>query len=76
MSMTAAQLVAYINAIQVGDLDAIRHKIGQAREACVEMSQDELAEVLGEAEAALDVADMKTYRKRLATVVAKLGHLK
>lgn len=76
MGMTAAQLVAYINAIQVGDLDAIRGKLDEARRACAELSQAELVDTLVEAEAALDEADLKTYRKRMQTVVARLGHLK
>ncbi len=76
MSMTTTQLVAYINAIRVGEMDAIRGKLGEARQACLDLSQADLAEALTEAELALNQADMKTYRKRVETVVSRLGHLK
>ena len=76
MSMTAAQLVAHINAIRVGEMDVIRGKLGEARRACLNLSRDDLAQALTEAETALDQADMRTYRKRVETVVARLGHLK
>ena len=70
------QLIAFLNAIHVGTLEGIRTKLGQARQACLELGQPELADRLAEAEAALGAADMKTYRKRIETVVARLGHLK
>ena len=35
-----------------------------------------LAEWLGQADTALERADLKTYRKRVETVIARLGHLK
>ncbi len=76
MSMTTHQLVAYINAIRVGDLDGIRGKLGEARRACLDLFQEELADTLSETETALGQSDLKTYRKRIATVVARLGHLK
>ena len=70
------RLIANLNAIDVGGLDAIRSKLTQAREVCAGLGQAELAERLSEAERALIVADLKTYRKRIATVVSRLGHLK
>ena len=76
MSMTTTQLVAYINAIRVGEMDGIRGKLDEARKACRDLDQEDLAQVLTEAEAALDQADMKVYRKRMETVIARLGHLK
>ena len=70
------QLIAFLNAIQVGPLDDIRGKLCEARGRCVDLGQLELADKLAEAEAALDAADLKTYRKRIETVVSRLGHLK
>jgi hypothetical protein len=70
------RLIAYLNAIDVGELDAIRGKLTQAREVCLALDQTELADLLGQAERALFAADLKTYRKRIATVVSRLGHLK
>ena len=70
------QLIAFLNAIHVGALEGIRAKLAQARQACLELARPELADKLSEAEAALAAGDMKTYRKRIETVVARLGHLK
>ena len=74
--MDPGKLISHLNAIAVGDLDVIRAKLRQAREACVEIRQPELADKLREAADALDRADMKTYRKRVETVVSRLGHIR
>jgi len=74
--MNPAQLITYLNSIEIGEMDQIRGKLGEAREACNELSQHQLAEQIDEAEAALQRADVQTYRKRLETVIARLGHLK
>jgi len=74
--MDRSQLIAYLNAIGVGELDSIRTKLREARAACVGLQCSDLAIKLDEAAAALDRADMKTYRKRVETVVARLGHLR
>ncbi len=74
--MSASELVAYLNAIKVGELDGIQARLGEARKACLELRQDGLATTLVEAESALQEADMKTYRKRMETVIARLGHVR
>jgi hypothetical protein len=74
--MTASQLLAYLNAMVLGDLDSIHDKLGEARRACVALDQEALADKLLEAEQALARADLKTFRKRMETVVARLGHLR
>ena len=74
--MTASQLVNYLNAIEIGELEGIRSKLAEARKACEEIEQAELARMLTEADSALQKADVKTFRKLLETVVAQLGHLK
>ena len=75
MEMSASQIMSHLKALRVGDLDAMRGKLQLAREACGELDQNELAGKLDEAMTALDQADMKTYRKRVETVIARLGHL-
>jgi hypothetical protein len=75
-TLDASRLIAFLNAINVGELDGIRAKLAQAREACVALEQAELAARLVEAEEALFAADMKTYRKRIETVISRLGHLR
>jgi len=74
--MTPAQIIASLNSLTVGEMDRIQSKLDEARRACLELSQDELAGHLDEAGTALGRADLRTYRKRVATVVAQLGHLK
>jgi hypothetical protein len=75
-TLDASQLIAFLNAINVGELDGIRAKLAQAREACIDLEQGDLAGKLTEAEEALFEADMKTYRKRIETVIARLGHIR
>ena len=74
--MNPSQLIAFLNAIGVGEMDGIRAKLERAREACRALEQSELADKLTEAETALTQADLRTYRKRLEAVVARLGHLR
>jgi cobalamin biosynthesis protein CobD/CbiB len=74
--MNTSKLIAHLNSINVGEMDGIRSKLVEARQACIALNQQELAAKLEEAEEALEKADLKTYRKRLETVVARLGHLR
>ena len=74
--MNPSQLIAFLNAIQVGDLDIIRSQLVEGRQACVDFSQPELATLLGEALTALDGLDTKTYRRRIECVVSRLGHIR
>ncbi|HKQ61438.1 MAG TPA: hypothetical protein VJS92_09095 [Candidatus Polarisedimenticolaceae bacterium] len=74
--MDPGQLIANLNAIGIGDLDGVLIKLREAKSGCGELEQAELVQLLDEAESALREADLKTFRKRLETVVARLGHLK
>ena len=74
--MNISQLIALLNSINVGEIDTIRARLGEARQACLDLEQCELVAKLEEAEEALARFDLKTYRKRVETVVAKLGHLR
>lgn len=74
--MNASQLIAALNSINVGELDGVRAKLEEARLACSGLQQEELASMLTEAESALMRADLETYRKRIETVIARLGHLR
>jgi len=74
--MNPTQLIAFLNAMTCGDLDAIATKLVEAQAACVELGEGDLASKLEEARAALLDGDLKTYRKRVETVVAGLGHVR
>jgi hypothetical protein len=74
--MTATQIIASLNSLHVGQFDTIQARLEQARQACLGLELEELALKLEEAGTALRGADLKTYRKRVETVVARLGHLR
>jgi hypothetical protein len=71
-----AKIIATLNALNVGEMDLIRAKLDQARQACLDLEQQDLAARLTEASSALLKADLKTYRKRVESVISQLGHLK
>ena len=74
--MNASQLIAHLNAMSCGDLASVSRKLDAAAEACRQMDEAELVAMLTEARGCLDRGDLKTYRRRLQTVVARLGHLR
>lgn len=73
---TPTQLIALLNSLSFGDIDAIRTKLDEARGALEALGHDEVAAIVADARAALMGGDLKTYRKRVETAVAKLGHLR
>lgn len=73
---TPAQLIALLNSLSFGDLDAIRAKLDEARGELVSLGHDDVAVIVSDARTALAGGDLKTYRKRVETAVAKLGHLR
>ncbi len=74
--MDYSKLIAALNALDVGELSGLRAKLAEAKQACVDLDQRELADKLAEAEEALLRADLTTYRKRVETVIARMGHLR
>ena len=74
--MTPSQLIAFLHALKLGDLDALSAKLREAEGACRELERPDLAACVEEAAAALRLADLKTYRRKLETVVSRLGHLR
>ena len=73
--MDPDRVIACLNSINVGEIDVVRARLGEARAGCLEID-GELAVKLDEAGQALASADLRTYRKRIETVVARLGHLR
>lgn len=76
ISVTPGQLIALLNALSRGDLEAIAAKLEEAKGGCLDLGQEELAEKLTQASAALRSSDLKTYRRNVETVVSRLGHLR
>jgi hypothetical protein len=73
---TPSQVIALLNALTHGDLEAIRAKLAEARGACETLGHGDVASIVDEAHGALAGGDLKTYRKKVETAVAKLGHLR
>lgn len=74
--MTAPQLIALLNSLNVGDLDSIRTRLAEAETALADLGHAEVGTIVGEARAALAGGDLKLYRKRVATAISRLGHLR
>ncbi len=74
--MNPGQLIAFLNSIGCGELDAIMAKLAEARKGCEQLEQRDLGALLDEAGQALRSGDPKTFRKKIETVVARLGHVK
>lgn len=74
--MSAAQVIALLNSLATGDLDALRAKLDEASRACDDLGRDDLSAALAEAKASLAACDLKTFRRRVEMVVSKLGHLR
>jgi phosphoenolpyruvate-protein kinase (PTS system EI component) len=75
-SADPSRIIALLNSLGVGEMAVIRAKLDQARQACLELDRADLAERLDEALTALGRAEMKIYRKRVESVVSRLGHLR
>lgn len=74
--MTPSQLIAFLNAMSFGDIVLLHAKLEEARTACLALGQAELVLRLAEARTALGEGDVRTFRKKIETVVSRLGHLK
>lgn len=74
--MTPGQLIAFLNAMSLGDLGTLRAKLEEARAACLALGLADLADRLQEAASALAAADLKGYRRAVETVVSRLGHVR
>lgn len=74
--MNSTQIITFLNALAVGEVESIAKKLGEAEAACKELGQDDLASRLVEARDALRKADVQAYRKHVEAVVSKLGHVK
>lgn len=72
--MTPSRIMASLNALTFGDIEAVRVKLEAAAGACRELGYEDLAVLLVEARDGLSGGDLKLYRKRVETVVSRLGH--
>ncbi len=71
---STSKIIASLNSLSLGKTEVINAKLAEARQACLELDEKELADRLGEAHGALLRGDVETYRKRVESVVSRLGH--
>jgi hypothetical protein len=70
----ASRIIASLNSLSLGKMEAIGDKLDEVRKACLELEETDLADRLGQARGALLRGDVKTYRKRVESVISRLGH--
>ena len=76
MERKASDLIGLLNGISVGEIDAIRGKLESAQQELLSLEQPELAQAMGEALSAVAQGDVKNFRRLVAQVVSKLGHVR
>ena len=74
--MTEKQLIAFLNALTLGDLASLLQKLDQAAGASAALGHEEITTILREARGALGGGDVRGYRRKLETAIARLGHVK
>lgn len=69
-------LLSELNSLQLGELSRVDGQLSRAGEALSELGQAELSERIEEARRSLKSGDLREFRRALANVTARLGHLK
>jgi hypothetical protein len=75
-TLSIDQLLATLNAAEVGSLDAIAAKMRQVQEGLSAMGQAGLAESAGQAVGALARGDVAEFQRGRAYLQSKIGHLR
>ena len=70
------EALAILNSLHVGELSRLQADLERVRRMLAELGSDELEQRVQDAQAALRQGDMKEFRRALANVTARLGHLK
>ena len=76
MATRVDQLLATLNATDVGSLDSIADKIRQVQADLATLDQEELAAAAGAAVAALHRGDVAEFKRGRAFLQSKIGHLR
>ena len=70
------EALAILNSLQLGELSRLQGDLERVRRMLADLGSAELEQRVQEAQAALRQGDMKEFRRALANVTARLGHLK
>lgn len=74
--MTTRALIEVLNNLMTGEFARVAARLGEVRREVRLMGLDDVAAILDEAVAALDAADLKTFRRKIQHAVSRLGHAK
>jgi hypothetical protein len=70
------QLIGVLNGISVGELGVITGKLSAIRPDLNELQSTDLDQTLDQALQAIQRGDVKDFRRLVAQLVSKLGHLR
>ena len=70
------EVLALLNGLKLGELGRVDGELLRAGSALEQLGQAELSERLEDARKCLKAGDIKAFRRNLATITARLGHLK
>ena len=72
----ASSVMAQLNGLAVGDLQSIQAALESAGSELETIQQLDLAASVRDARQAVDCGDIKNFRRLIAQVVSKLGHVR
>ena len=75
-SQKVSSLIGVLNGISVGEIGAITGKLTAARQDLAELREAELDQALEQALQAIQRGDVKDFRRLVAQLVSKLGHVR
>ncbi len=76
MAQGPKEVLSQLNNLKLGELSAVDVELRRAAESLEALGQDELGARVTEARRCLKTGDLREFRRALANVTAKLGHLK
>ena len=76
MAQGPKEVLSQLNNLKLGELTAVDGELDRASAALEAMGEPALGERVSEARRCLKAGDIREFRRALANVTAKLGHLK
>ncbi len=69
------EILVRLNSLRLGELTRVQRELEQAGEALLALGEDDLAARLAQARLFLSSGNMREFRRGVAHVTARLGHL-
>jgi len=70
------EILATLNALSLNEVSRVHGQIDHAREVLARLGQPDLEARLTEAQRSLRAGEMREFRRGIANVTARLGHLR